>query len=111
MLVLLGASALVVACHGPKPGRLSVADQRKLIDRYCIECHSAKDHAGGLTLEGTDLAQVHGDPQTWEKVIRMLRAGMMPPPGEPRPDFPAGQALRASLEDAVDRSVEPVAAT
>jgi Protein of unknown function (DUF1592)/Protein of unknown function (DUF1588)/Protein of unknown function (DUF1585)/Protein of unknown function (DUF1595)/Protein of unknown function (DUF1587)/Planctomycete cytochrome C len=111
MLTLLVASALLAACHGSKPGRLSVADQRKLIDRYCIGCHSVKDHAGGLTLEGADLAQVARDPRTWEKVIRDLRAGMMPPPGEPRPDFAAEQALRASLEDAIDVSVERVAGT
>jgi len=111
MLTLLVASALLAACHGSKPGRLSVADQRKLIDRYCIGCHSVKDHAGGLTLEDADLAQVARDPRTWEKVIRDLRAGMMPPPGEPRPDFAAEQALRASLEDAIDVSVERVAGT
>jgi hypothetical protein len=111
MLTLLVASALLAACHGSKPGRLSVADQRKLIDRYCIGCHSVKDHAGGLTLEGADLAQVARDPRTWEKVIRELRAGMMPPPGESRPDFAAEQALRASLEDAIDVSVERVAGT
>jgi len=111
MLTLLVASALLAACHGSKPGRLSVADQRKLIDRYCIGCHSVKDHAGGLTLEGADLAQVARDPRTWEKVIRELRAGMMPPPGEPRPDFAAEQALRASLEDAIDVSVERAAGT
>src|SRR4029079_15469414 len=109
MLTLLVASALLAACHGSKPGRLSVADQRKLIDRYCIGCHSVKDHAGGLTLEGADLAQIARDAQTWEKVIRKLRASMMPPPGEPRPDFAAEQALRAALEDAIDGSVERVA--
>jgi hypothetical protein len=58
-----------------------------------------------------DLAQVARDPQKWEKVIRKLRAGMMPPPGESRPDFAAEQALRASLEDAIDGSVERVAGT
>ena len=107
-MILLGAGVLLAACHGSKPGRLGVAEQRKLIDRYCIECHSVKDHAGDLTLEGADLAQVARDPQRWEKVIRKLRAGMMPPPGEPRPDFATEHALRASLEDAIDGSVERV---
>jgi hypothetical protein len=109
MLIWLGASAALAGCHAPKPGRLSVAEQHKLIDRYCIDCHSVKDHAGGLTLEGADLAQVARNAETWEKVIRKLRAGMMPPPGESRPDFATEQTLRASLEDAIDRSVERVA--
>src|SRR6516165_9026480 len=99
MLILLGASALLAACHGSKPGQLGVAEQRKLIDRYCANCHSAKDHAGGLTLEAADLEHVARDAQTWEKVIRELRSGLMPPPGQPRPDFAAGHALRVSLED------------
>ncbi len=109
MLIWLGASALLAGCHGSKPGRLGVAEQRKLVDRYCIDCHSVKDHTGGLTLEGADLEQVARDAELWEKVIRKLRAGMMPPPGEPRPDFAAEQALRASLEDAIDASVDRVA--
>ncbi len=108
MLILLGASALLAACGGSKAGRLGVADQRKLIDRYCVNCHSAKDHAGGLVLEGADLEHVARNAQTWEKVIRELRAGTMPPPGEQRPDFAAEHSLRASLEDAIDSNVERV---
>ena len=108
MLILLGASALLAACHGSKPGQLGVAEQRKLIDRYCANCHSAKDHAGGLTLEAADLEHVARDAQTWEKVIRELRSGLMPPPGQPRPDFAAAHALRVSLEDAIDANVERI---
>ncbi|HUO68279.1 MAG TPA: DUF1592 domain-containing protein [Gammaproteobacteria bacterium] len=108
MLILLGASTLLAACHGSKSGGLSVAEQRKLIDRYCVNCHSTKDHAGGLALEGVDLEHVARNEQQWEKVIRELRAGLMPPPGEPRPDFAAEHALRTSLEDAIDSSVERV---
>jgi hypothetical protein len=107
MLILLGASALLAACHGSKPG-LSIAEQRKVIDRYCINCHSVKDHAGGLALENIDLEHIARDAQTWEKVIRELRAGVMPPPGKPRPDFAAEHALRLSLEDAIDSNVERI---
>ena len=111
MLILLGASALLAACHGSKSGQLSAAEQRRLIDRYCVNCHSAKDHAGGLTLENADLAQVAREAEMWEKVIRELRAGMMPPPGKPRPDFAAEHAFRAALEDAIDSSAERVPGT
>jgi hypothetical protein len=108
MLILLGASALLAACGRSKSNQLSVAEQQKLIDRYCVSCHSVKDHAGGLTLEGADLEHVARDPQKWESVIRQLRAGVMPPAGEARPDVAAAHALRASLEDAIDRSAERV---
>jgi len=108
MLILLGASALLAACGGSKSGGLGVAEQRKLIDRYCVNCHSVKDHAGGVTLEGADLEHVARDAQRWEKVIRELRAGMMPPPGKARPDFATEHALRASFEDAIDSGVERI---
>jgi len=108
MPMLLAASALLAACGGSKPDRLAAAEQRKLIDRYCVNCHSVKDHAGDLALEGADLEHVARDAQKWEKVIRELRAGTMPPPGEPRPDLAAEHALRVSLEDAIDSNVERV---
>jgi hypothetical protein len=108
MLILLGAGALLAGCGRSKSGGLGIAEQRHLIDRYCINCHGVKDHAGGLTLEGADLEHVARDAKTWESVIHQLRAGMMPPPGEPRPDFAAEHALRASLEDEIDSKVERI---
>ena len=111
MLILLGASALLAGCGSSRSDKLAVAEQRKLIDRYCSECHSVAEQAGGVTLERSDLAQVAHDPEKWEKVIRQLRAGVMPPPGEPRPDFATAQKLRASLEDSIDVSAERAAGT
>lgn len=90
ILILLGASALLAGCGSSRSDKLGVAEQRKLIDQYCAECHSVAKQAGGLTLEHADLAQVVRDAQMWEKVIHQLRVGLMPPPGEPRPDFATG---------------------
>jgi hypothetical protein len=109
MLILLGASALLAACGPHRSDKLSVAEQRELIDHYCAECHSVAKHAGGLTLEHADVAHAARDAQMWEKVIHQLRAGLMPPAGEPRPDFATGQKLRASLAAAIDASAERVA--
>jgi hypothetical protein len=109
MLILLGASTLLAACGSSRSDRLPVAEQRKLIDHYCVECHSAAKQAGGLTLEKADLAHVARDAQTWEKVIRQLRAGVMPPPGELRPNFATTKKLRVSLEAAIDETAERVA--
>ena len=108
MLILFGASALLAACGSPPSDKLSVAEQRKVIDRYCSECHSAAEQAGGLSLERADYTQVARDAEKWEKVIRDLRAGVMPPPGEPRPDFATARKLRVSLETAIDASAERV---
>jgi Protein of unknown function (DUF1592)/Protein of unknown function (DUF1588)/Protein of unknown function (DUF1595)/Protein of unknown function (DUF1585)/Protein of unknown function (DUF1587)/Planctomycete cytochrome C len=111
MLILLGASSLLAACGRSGSANLGVAEQRKLVDRYCVACHSAAKQAGGLVLEQADLDHVARDAQMWEKVIRTLRAGTMPPPGEPRPDFATGQRLRTSLEGAIDSTAERVAGT
>ena len=59
---------------------------RTVLDRYCTACHSDRLRTAGLTLESLDLAHVGAGAETWEKVIRKLRAREMPPPRRPRPD-------------------------
>jgi hypothetical protein len=81
---------------------LSFEEQDRLVSDYCIRCHNYDDNAGGLALLLFEGATVHEDPETAEKVIRKLRAGMMPPSGEPRPDFETGMRLAASLEASID---------
>src|SRR4029079_7038106 len=58
----------------------------------------------GLTLDTLDLASPHANADAWEKVARKLRAGMMPPPGAPRPSEETRTALVSSLEQALDRA-------
>ena len=60
--------------------------QRAVLQRYCLGCHSEQVRSGGLSLEAVDLADVASAGETWEKVVRKVNAGMMPPPGMPRPD-------------------------
>ena len=56
-----------------------------LIRSYCLDCHNQQDWAGGLALDILEPDEVVNDAETWEKVLRKLEAGMMPPAGEPRP--------------------------
>ena len=78
--------------------------QTALVRQYCAGCHSDRGKAGGLSLAAFDAATAaqHGD--VTEKMIRKLRAGMMPPPGARRPDADALIALAASLETRVDKA-------
>src|SRR5262245_9909872 len=62
------------------------ASQRALINQYCVGCHNQRTKAGDLTLDQLDLAQIGDHTEAWEKVVRKLRAGMMPPSGVRRPD-------------------------
>jgi hypothetical protein len=77
--------------------------QRALLDQYCVTCHNDKLKTANLSLEKLDLATAGDSPELWEKVIRKLRAGMMPPPGMRRPPVAEYEGLRDWLEAAMDR--------
>src|SRR5206468_3374493 len=65
---------------------LSFESQAALVKQYCAGCHSEKGRSGGLSLADFDPVAVDQNAETVEKMIRKLRAGMMPPPGARRPD-------------------------
>ena len=71
--------------------------------QYCVGCHSDRGKAGDLSLADFDVAHATDHPETAEKIIRKLRAGMMPPAGSRRPDEATLQALRQALETRMDR--------
>src|SRR5688572_16717361 len=74
----------------------------KAIDRYCVSCHNTEDWAGGLDLTSLDPTHVAEEAEHWEKVVRKLRAGMMPPAGEPRPSRKESAAIVSALERRLD---------
>src|SRR6478736_2957707 len=79
----------------------SASADRALLDRYCVTCHNGRLKTGGLALDTADPADVARNIDLWEKVIRKVRAGMMPPPGRPASSTPSDEerrALVASLE-------------
>jgi hypothetical protein len=59
---------------------------------------------GGLALDKLDLAAMHDHAEVWEKVVRKLRAGMMPPTGMPRPDAPVLDSMISYIEKELDRN-------
>ena len=63
------------AARQPTATPVPQATQRALLDQYCVTCHSDRLRTGGLTLEAIDLADIAGNAETWEKVVRKLRAG------------------------------------
>src|SRR5688572_25082599 len=62
------------------------SSQRALLDAYCVTCHNQRMKAGNLLLDTVDVTKVASNSETWEKVVSKLRAGMMPPPGNRRPE-------------------------
>ncbi len=75
-----------------------------LVKQYCVTCHSDRLKTGGLTLETANAVNPPADAAVWEKVIKKVRAGMMPPTGMPRPPQAALDGLVAHLETTLDRA-------
>ncbi|WP_419162421.1 DUF1592 domain-containing protein [Candidatus Palauibacter sp.] len=79
------------------------ADLTAVVQRYCARCHNDRLLRGNLILETFDVDAAHERAPTAEKMIRKLRAGMMPPPGQRRPSPDTLLALVETLEMVVDR--------
>jgi mono/diheme cytochrome c family protein len=75
-----------------------------VFDKYCVGCHNQRVKTAGLALDALDPAQVGEHAEAWEKVVRKLRTGAMPPPGRPRPDKALTDGVAASLEAGLDRA-------
>jgi hypothetical protein len=77
----------------------STSDTRQaLLTRYCVTCHNERLKTANLALDALDLNNVGANAPAWEKVVRKLRAGVMPPSGRPRPDEATHDAFVGWLE-------------
>lgn len=101
------APAAAAAPQGAAQAHLVPDDQRALLKQYCITCHNQKARVGGLDLDTLIASPVDANPEVWERVIRKLRGGLMPPAGQPRPDNATYEKLRVSLEAGIDRVAQP----
>jgi hypothetical protein len=80
------------------------SEEQAIVNQYCVTCHSERLKTGNLVLEKLNPTQASANAETWERVIRKVRAGMMPPAGAPRPDRGTLDAFAASLETQLDRA-------
>ena len=86
---------------------LSDADARAVIDNYCLQCHDADHAKGDLVLEQFDPAKADQHADTAEKMVRKLRAGMMPPPeAKDRPAPETLDAFATTLETKLDAAAD-----
>jgi hypothetical protein len=106
-VISLGAGGLLALGTVLAADTMPPAAQRALIDKYCMDCHNYSDYAGGVEFEIFDPGKAHEEAKLVERMLRKLRAGMMPPAGKPRPDFETIQTLARSLETDVDSYAKP----
>ena len=83
---------------------LPASEQNALFKQYCVTCHNDRAKAGGLSLASFDAAAATEHPEVAEKMIRKLRAGMMPPAGARRPENRMLSDLASALESRIDQA-------
>ena len=80
----------------------ATSSQREFLDRYCATCHNERLKTGGLSLERVDVSRPDAQPELWEKVVRKLHTGVMPPANMPQPPKADRLALLTWLETSLD---------
>ena len=85
---------------------VSVASFDETVDAYCVRCHNERRLRGNLSLEGFSLSSAAQTGDLTEKIIRKLRAGMMPPASARRPPADSLEALLVELEGRMDAAAE-----
>jgi mono/diheme cytochrome c family protein len=86
------------------PDPALVAKERAVVDQYCATCHNAELRQSDLLLDKLDLTHLGDHAEIGEKVLRKLRAGLMPPTGMPHPDAATREALASFIENEIDHS-------
>src|SRR5262245_51060194 len=84
------------------PAAATPSDSAATVNKYCVTCHNDRAKTGGLTLDSIDIANPSAHPDVWEKAVRKVRVGMMPPQGAPQPDAATRGQLVAFLAGALD---------
>jgi mono/diheme cytochrome c family protein len=98
MQVEMSAQQGNAASNMPSP----ISSQRQFLDRYCATCHNEQLKTGGLSLVQVDLSKPGAQPEMWEKVVRKLHTGVMPPPGMPQPPEADRRVIVKWLETSLD---------
>ena len=78
--------------------------QQAVLGKYCITCHNQRTKTGGLALDSLVLSDVRDHAEEWEKVVRKVRTGAMPPVGRARPDRAVAEHLVSWLEAELDKA-------
>ena len=109
--VWVTALAVVSAqSNAPAPPRAAAplpAADPGFLKQYCLTCHNERAKVAGLVLDPSAVEHVGTDTEIWEKVVRKIKTGMMPPSGMPRPDRASLDGFAAALEARLDRANPP----
>jgi hypothetical protein len=97
------------AAHaGVDAAAISPEELTAVVRKTCVVCHNDQLMTGNISLQRFDVAKADVDYDTAERMIRKLRAGMMPPPGMPRPGGDTMNVLVETIESIVDQAAAKV---
>ncbi len=97
-------SASQVAPAAKAPALTGAEERKAVLGKYCFVCHNERLKTGHLVLSKMDMTNLSPDADTWEKVVRKLRMGAMPPAKMPRPDDAVVASLLTGIESELDRA-------
>jgi len=103
-VALVSAQTRVAQTGARNAAAHNASTQRALIDQYCVGCHNSKTKTANLMLDQLDLAKLGEHADIGEKVVRKLRAGLMPPTNARRPDPATLETMIRWMEDELDKS-------
>jgi mono/diheme cytochrome c family protein len=110
-IVMASAVANVPVVAGQQASVPSAAPTQPLavghgavVSKYCVTCHNDRTKAGGFTLEKADISDPAVAADVWERAVRKLRVGMMPPQGAPQPEPAARAELVSYLTTSLDKA-------
>ena len=114
--LILGVSGLTVigipfssqitdnSANAQEQSDFSAQDMTQIANQYCLACHNDALATSGLSLQNIDFENINENAEIFEKVVKKLRAHMMPPSGMPRPDFETYGVMTSWLESELDRN-------
>jgi mono/diheme cytochrome c family protein len=88
----------------PAAPAASHPDYSAVVTKYCVTCHNARLKTAGLALDTVDISNPAAGADVWERAVRKMRVGMMPPQSAPHPDATTQAALISYLTGSLDQS-------
>ncbi|MBL8206349.1 MAG: DUF1592 domain-containing protein [Blastocatellia bacterium] len=106
LLLVIGVGMFLVSSHW-RPAQAvgaNVSAHQALIEEYCVGCHNQKAKTADISVEGLDFNNVSKDAAVWEKVLRKVRTGQMPPANLPQPKAQDVTSFVNWLETSLDKA-------
>ncbi|MEZ6057491.1 MAG: DUF1592 domain-containing protein [Planctomycetaceae bacterium] len=100
-----------VAVADMAPPQVPYSEIQPFFQKYCFDCHSGENAEEGVALDGFhDLEGILKDRRRWEKVLKLVKVGAMPPSDMEQPTSAERDAAVAWLDRSlyyVDCNAQP----